>query len=122
MELRSASRLALIVMALFPALWGLLGFLNDATDFPGTVNNAVRPMIEMNNTYNNPWQTWRAITAPWAAPVGLWMEQRVASLPAAVTLAGYAPPIPINRSLSRPVLAVPSVIEAIFTGPQVAPG
>ena len=71
MELRTASRLALIVMALFPALWGLLGFLNDATDFNGTVNNAVRPMIEMNNTYNNPWQTWRAITAPWAAPVGL---------------------------------------------------
>jgi predicted small integral membrane protein len=71
MELRTVSRLALIVMALFPALWGLLGFLNDATDFNGTVNNAVRPMIEMNNTYNNPWQTWRAITAPWAAPVGL---------------------------------------------------
>jgi predicted small integral membrane protein len=70
-DLQIAKRLALIVMALFPALWGLLGFLNDATDFNGTVNNAVRPMIAMTNTYDNPWQTWRAITAPWAAPVGL---------------------------------------------------
>jgi predicted small integral membrane protein len=71
MELRTVKRLALIVMALFPALWGLLGFLNDATDFTGTVNNAVRPMIEMTNTYNNPWQMWRALTAPWAAPAAL---------------------------------------------------
>jgi predicted small integral membrane protein len=28
-------------------------------------------MISMTNTYGNPWQTWRAITAPWAAPAGL---------------------------------------------------
>jgi predicted small integral membrane protein len=71
MELRMANRLALIVMALFPALWGLLGFLNDATDFNGTMTNAVRPMIEMVNTYNNPWQNWRALSAPWAAPLAL---------------------------------------------------
>jgi predicted small integral membrane protein len=71
MESRTIGRLALIVMALFPALWGLLGFLNDATDFNGTVNNAVKPMIEMTGIYNNPWQNWRAMTAPWAAPVAL---------------------------------------------------
>ena len=71
MDLRVVKRLALIVMALFPTLWGLLGFLNDATDFTGTVNNAISPVIAMTNTYDNPWQTWRAITAPWAAPVGL---------------------------------------------------
>jgi len=71
MDLRMVKRLALIVMALFPALWGLLGDLNNATDFAGTANNAVKPMIEMTNTYGNPWQVWRAITAPWAAPVGL---------------------------------------------------
>ena len=28
-------------------------------------------MIEMTYTYHNPWQTWRAITAPWAATGGL---------------------------------------------------
>jgi len=71
MDLRMAKRFALIVMALFPALWGLLGDLNNATDFSGTANNAVRPMIAMTNTYGNPWQVWRAVTAPWAAPVGL---------------------------------------------------
>jgi predicted small integral membrane protein len=71
MDLRMAKRLALIVMALFPALWGVLGDLNNATDFTGTANNAVKPMIAMTNTYGNPWQTWRAITAPLAAPVGL---------------------------------------------------
>jgi predicted small integral membrane protein len=68
---RLVKRLALIVMALFPALWGLLGDLNNVTDFAGTANNAVKPMISMTNTYGNPSQTWRAITAPWAAPVGL---------------------------------------------------
>ena len=71
MNERVVKRFALIVMALFPALWGLLGDLNNATDFSGTANNAVRPMIAMTNTYGNPWQTWRAITAPWTAPVGL---------------------------------------------------
>ncbi len=71
MDLRIVKRFALIVMALFPALWGVLGDLNNAADFSGTANNAVRPVIEMTNTYGNPWQTWRAITAPWAAPVGL---------------------------------------------------
>ncbi len=71
MDLRIVKRLALIVMALFPALWGLLGDLNNTADFSSTANNAVRPLIAMTNTYGNPWQTWRAITAPWAAPVGL---------------------------------------------------
>ncbi|MER9680452.1 DUF2165 domain-containing protein [Mesorhizobium sp. M0184] len=68
---RSVGRLGLIVMALFPTLWGFLGLLNDATDFKDTLVNAVKPMIEMTNTYGNPWQQWRAITMPWAAPVAL---------------------------------------------------
>ena len=71
MDLRLAKRLALVVMALFTALWGLLGDLNNAIDFSGTAASAVKPMLEMTNTYHNPWQNWRAITAPWAAPVGL---------------------------------------------------
>lgn len=71
MDLRIAKRLALVVMALFPALWGLLGDLNNAADFFGTANNAVKPLMAMTNTYGNPWQNWRAITVPWAAPTGL---------------------------------------------------
>jgi predicted small integral membrane protein len=70
-DLRIAKRIALIVMALFPTLWGLLGDLNNVADFSGTATNAVKPLIAMSNTYGNPLQTWRAITAPWAAPVGL---------------------------------------------------
>jgi predicted small integral membrane protein len=70
-DLRFVKRLALIVMALFPALWGLIGDLNNATDFKGTATNAVAPLIAMTNTYGNPLQTWRAITAPWAGEAGL---------------------------------------------------
>lgn len=68
---RNVSRIAVMVMALFPTLWGFLGLLNDATDFNDTLVNAVRPMLEMKDTYDNPWQQWRAITAPWVAPVAL---------------------------------------------------
>jgi predicted small integral membrane protein len=68
---RNVGRLALIVMALFPTLWGFLGLLNDVTDFNDTVVNAVKPMLEMTNTYGNPLQQARAVTAPWAATVGL---------------------------------------------------
>jgi predicted small integral membrane protein len=71
MDLRTAKRLALIVMALFPALWGVLGDLNNATSFGSTAANAVAPMLAMTNTYGNPLQTWRAITAPWGAPIAL---------------------------------------------------
>ena len=71
MSLQFAKRLALVVMALFPALWGVLGDLNNVSDFSNTANTAVRPMLAMTNTYGNPWQTWRAITADWAAPAGL---------------------------------------------------
>ena len=71
MNVSRVQRIAVIVMGLFPAIWGLLSLLNDVTDFPGTVDSAIRPMIAMTDTYGNPQQTWRAITAPWAAPLGL---------------------------------------------------
>src|SRR5579885_273893 len=62
-----------------------------------------------------------AIPDPRGAPTGLWMAQRFTLLPAARMLAGVVP-IPISRSLIRPVFDVPSVIEAIVTGAQVAVG
>ncbi len=71
MDLRLVKRLALVVMALFPALWGLLGDLNNRSAFNSTATNAVAPMIAMTDTFHDPWQTWRAITAPWASTVGL---------------------------------------------------
>lgn len=71
MDMRLAQRAALIVLVLFPAIWGWLGVLNDATDFTDTAQNAVKPLIEMTNTYGNPWQTLRAIKFAWAPPVAL---------------------------------------------------
>ena len=82
MDMRTVQRFALIVMVLFPAIWGWLGLLNDATDFTDTAQNAVKPMIEMTDTYGNPWQTIRAIKAAWAPPVAL------VGIMAAETLAG----------------------------------
>ena len=41
-DLRIVKRLALIVMALFPALWGLLGDLDNASDFSGAATNFYR--------------------------------------------------------------------------------
>lgn len=64
-------RLACIIMALFPALWGLFSFLNNTADFSGTAQNAVAPLLSMHDTYGNPALTWRAITAGWAPYLGL---------------------------------------------------
>ncbi|MEN5276665.1 DUF2165 family protein [Brucella sp. TWI432] len=75
-------RLACIIMALFPALWGLFSFLNNTADFSGTAQNAVAPLLSMADTYGNPALTWRSITAGWAPYVGL------AGITAMETLAG----------------------------------
>lgn len=82
MSMRLAQRLALIVFALFPAIWGWLGLINDVTDFNDTAQNAVKPLIEMTNTYGNPWQTIRAIKFAWAPDTAL------VAIIAAETIAG----------------------------------
>lgn len=87
---RNVVRLGLIVFALFPTLWGFLGLLNDVTDFNDTAENAVKPMIEMTNTYGNPLQQARAITAPWAAPLGLVGIMAVETLAGICGLIGLA--------------------------------
>jgi predicted small integral membrane protein len=70
-DLKLVKRLALVILALFPTLWGIIGDLDNASDFSGTAANAVAPMIEMTNTYHNPYQVWRAITPSWAPAAGL---------------------------------------------------
>ncbi len=60
-KLTMAQRNCLIVLALFPTLWGLLALLNNVTGFAGVVKNAVYPMISMARTYQNPAQIWRAV-------------------------------------------------------------
>jgi predicted small integral membrane protein len=68
---KTAVRLVPIVLLLFPGLWGVLAFLNNLSGFSGTVTGAIRPLLSMTDTYGDPAQTWRAVTAPWAAPLAL---------------------------------------------------
>ncbi|MGJ3448728.1 DUF2165 family protein [Enterobacter sp. PTB] len=69
-ELR-ISRLVCLVMALFPALWGIFSFMNNIADFAGTAQNAVEPMLSMKDTWNVPGQAWRAVNLPEAPYIGL---------------------------------------------------
>ncbi|MDE1306329.1 DUF2165 domain-containing protein [Vibrio aestuarianus] len=71
MRYNTTIRLAIILMALFPTLWGIFSFLNNTSGFQGTVQYAVAPMLAMTDTYGNPAQTWRAIQSPLAAEIGL---------------------------------------------------
>ncbi|MGW6778657.1 DUF2165 family protein [Brucella pseudogrignonensis] len=64
-------RIACIVTALFPTLWGLFSFFNNVSDFKGTVENAVAPLLSMQDTYGISGETWRAITVGWAPYIGL---------------------------------------------------
>lgn len=68
---RNISRLVCIVMALFPALWGVFSFMNNIAGFYGTATNAVAPLLSMQNTYNEPGIMWRAITTPQISFIGL---------------------------------------------------
>jgi predicted small integral membrane protein len=82
LDFATARRLVPIVLLLFPGLWGLLSLLNNLSDFAGTAETAVKPLIAMTDTDGDPAQTWRAITAPWAAPLAL------GAITATETLAG----------------------------------
>ena len=51
--------------------WGMFAFLNNVSGFDSTLEYAVTPMLSMEDTYDNPAQTWRAIKADWLAFLGL---------------------------------------------------
>lgn len=71
MDFDRAMRLALILLSLFPALWGLLAVLNNLSGFSGTVDNAVAPLLAMSQTYGLDSQAWRAIHSPLIASLAL---------------------------------------------------
>lgn len=64
-------RVVCIVMALFPALWGIFSFMNNITDFHDTAVHAVGPLLSMTDTYVVPGQMWRALNASWVAYAGM---------------------------------------------------
>ncbi|MBV2144578.1 DUF2165 domain-containing protein [Falsochrobactrum sp. TDYN1] len=81
-------RFACIIMALFPALWGLFSFLNNTADFTDTAQNAVAPLLSMTDTYGNPALTWRAVTASWAPYLGLGAITTIETLAGILATAG----------------------------------
>lgn len=95
MNERTVSRLACIVMALFPAMWGIFSLMNNLADFDGTAANAVAPLLSMQDTYHVPGMMWRAITQPHAPFIGL------ACITAMETLAGIFACVGILRMLKN---------------------
>lgn len=76
------SRIVCIVMALFPALWGIFSFMNNVTDFNNTAVHVVGPLLAMSDTYDIPGQMWRALDVSWMPYAGM------AAITAVETLAG----------------------------------
>lgn len=97
-ELR-VSRLICLVMALFPALWGIFSFMNNIADFSGTAQHAVEPMLSMKDTYNIPGQMWRAINLPEAPYIGLAVITMMETLAGILASVGL---ILMLRSLTKP--------------------
>ncbi|MGU5760158.1 DUF2165 family protein [Aeromonas hydrophila] len=97
-ELR-VSRLICLVMALFPALWGIFSFMNNIADFFGTAQYVVEPMLSMKDTYNIPGQMWRAINLPEAPYIGLAVITMMETLAGILASVGL---ILMFRSLTKP--------------------
>ncbi|WP_127960278.1 DUF2165 family protein [Serratia microhaemolytica] len=96
---KKSQRLAIIAMALFPTLWGLLALLNNTSGFAGTVQYAVQPMLAMTDTYGNPAQTWRAIESLWVAKVALGLITTVETLAGVLGLIAL---VKLIRTISAP--------------------
>lgn len=75
-------RIPCLIMSLFPALWGIFSLLNNTSDFSGTAENAIKPLLGMTDTYGISGETWRAINASWVPYAAL------AAITATETLAG----------------------------------
>ena len=54
-------RTLLIAVGLIPACMGVFAFLNNLSGWDETVLRVVYPMINMEGTFSNPAQTWRAV-------------------------------------------------------------
>lgn len=99
MAYKTTVRLALIIMGLFPTLWGLLSLLNNISGFSSTVQYAVAPLLSMTDTYGNPAQTWRAIDSIWAAKIALSL---ITAVETAAGLMGLLAIIKMLQTLQAP--------------------
>ena len=99
MDEQKTYRFVLIAFALFPTLWGLLGFLNNVSGFASTAEYAIKPMFAMSDTYGNPAQTWRAISWGFAPVLALVLITTVETLAGFFGLIGL---LKLVKNFNRP--------------------
>lgn len=61
MTLTGSIRLTKVVIALMPAFLGLFALLNNLSDYKGTLDHVLVPIMCMKDTFGNPAQTWRSL-------------------------------------------------------------
>ena len=66
---RFTDRILQTGLALVPACLGLFAFLNNVTDWEGTVERVVYPLLSMTGSNTEAAQGWRAINSPLMADI-----------------------------------------------------
>lgn len=99
MDEKKTYRFVLIAFALFPTLWGFLGFLNNTSGFTSTAEFAIKPMLAMSDTYGNSAQTWRAISWGFAPVLSLILITTVETLAGIFGLIGL---LKLVKNFNRP--------------------
>lgn len=61
MNIAVSIRITKVLIALIPAFLGLFALLNNISDYRGTLDNVLYPIMCMTDTFDNPAQTWRKI-------------------------------------------------------------
>jgi predicted small integral membrane protein len=61
MALTLLIRVTKFLIALMPAFLGLFAVLNNTSDYEGTFENVLSPIMCMKDTFHNPAQTWRSL-------------------------------------------------------------
>lgn len=87
------------VIALMPALLGTFALFNNVSDYAGTLQNVLRPIMCMENTFNNPAQTWRAICSP---PVFHATYILVMAVETVIAVLGWLGVLGIVRAIKQP--------------------
>ena len=81
-------RLSVILVSLFPALWGVLALLNNFSSFSSTSEFAIYPIISMQDTHVLESQTWRAIDSMLLAKIALVMITLVETMAGVLAFIG----------------------------------
>ncbi|NJO13307.1 MAG: DUF2165 domain-containing protein [Gammaproteobacteria bacterium] len=102
LDVRQPIRWSKAVIALMPALLGTFALFNNVSDYTGTVRNVLQPILCMQQTFDNPQQTWRAICSP---PVFHLVYLTVMAVEALIAVLGWLGVLSIVRALRQPAPA-----------------